>query len=834
TGGGELALIVVDTGAVAFTGDVFANAQDYSGAASASVTGTVTLDADGGAGDVNFTGTTITRNAGTDVLNILGQTAGGGVDTVTLADVGTGGAPFDQVNITTDTLDLTGTIYANTVGGSSTNVTAGASGSVQDAIDMTAANGTVTLASGATYDEGAAITIGVNGLTLAGAGVGSTIDTGGLFNGIVINADNVTIQNLTVNNNDIGISGSGLGTETATITNVAITNNSGLGFDVDTIATLNLSEITLTDNNGSAGTAGTGGDISNVTTVNFTTGSGDDDISINSTDFTHTGNQAITHASVNEFTFNGGDGNDTLTVDFSAGGNWIPAGGITFNGQGNTGPPGDSLTLQNSAPLANVTHTFINTTSGSIAISGGGAVNYTGLEPIFDNTDAVDRVFNFADGNQADIILSDDGTPNDNYSRIASASSAETVDFLHPTNSLTVNGDSGGTGDDTITVSGLDIRFGASLVLDGNNGTDIVTLSSALNDTVLSGVGGGLTGITVTAETINLNAAGIAAQPTVETSGAQSYTGAVVLGDDVVLDGAGITITGTVEADVAANNRTLELNSGAANTISVTSTVGAAQPLAGLTITQSNGATFGGAVDVTQTAAGTIAISDTQAGQTVSFTGDVDADTLTVLGTGNAYNVSFTGATTDITGAGSTTFSNTGGVTLGDSGDTLTFVGGLTATAGTGVSVGGTVQSNGAAIALDTVTLTDNSTIDATNGPTATGGAITLSTSVDADDAGLNDRTLALNSGTANTISVTGTVGAAQPLAGLTITQSNGATFSNTVDVSDGAAGTIAITDTQGAQTVSFTNTVLADALTVAGTGNAYNVSFTGATTDIT
>src|SRR5690606_28780814 len=37
---------------------------------------------------------------------------------------------------------------------------------------------------------------------------------------------------------------------------------------------------------------------------------------------------------------NGGDGNDTLTIDFS-GGNPIPTGGLTFNGEGQTGAPGD-------------------------------------------------------------------------------------------------------------------------------------------------------------------------------------------------------------------------------------------------------------------------------------------------------------------------------------------------------------------------------------------------------------------------------------------------------------------------------------------------------------
>ena len=102
--------------------------------------------------------------------------------------------------------------------------------------------------------------------------------------------------------------------------------------------------------------------------------------------------------------------------------------------------------------------------------------------------------------------------------------------------------------------------------------------------------------------------------------------------------------------------------------ITVTGAVGSTEALAGLTITNSNGATFQSSVDVSDGAAGTIAITDTEDGQTVSFQGNVTADALTT--TANGYNVSLTGGSVQI--GSDTTFANTGSITLGDaSGDVL-------------------------------------------------------------------------------------------------------------------------------------------------------------------
>ena len=57
------------------------------------------------------------------------------------------------------------------------------------------------------------------------------------------------------------------------------------------------------------------------------------------------GGPAVDLIGVTSFTFNGGDGNDSVTINNPAGGLFGPAGGIFVNGGAQTGAPGDSLTL---------------------------------------------------------------------------------------------------------------------------------------------------------------------------------------------------------------------------------------------------------------------------------------------------------------------------------------------------------------------------------------------------------------------------------------------------------------------------------------------------------
>jgi len=152
-----------------------------------------------------------------------------------------------------------------------------------------------------------------------------------------------------------------------------------------------------------------------------------------------------------------------------------------------------------------------------------------------------------------------------------------------------------------------------------------------------------------------------------------------------------------------------------------------------LTVRDSGGATFAGSVD-----AATVDLQDTTG--TVAFQGN------TTIGTGLTtaampYDVSFTGATNNI--AGDTNFLNTGALTFGDGGDTITFAGGLDTTGNPSMAnVNGTVATTNTRMDLDTVTMLGNSTL-------VSGSANTYVASITDND---NGYTLSLQDGTATGI----------------------------------------------------------------------------------
>ena len=90
------------------------------------------------------------------------------------------------------------------------------------------------------------------------------------------------------------------------------------------------------------------------------------------------------------------------------------------------------------------------------------------------------------------------------------------------------------------------------------------------------------------------------------------------------------------------------------------------------------------------------------------------------------------------------------------------------------------ITLSGAAFNLGSGSLTTTGDINLANNVsiTATGG-MTINDKIDADNASSNNRTLTLNSGTGATMTFNNAIGSAQPLAGLTITQSDGATFNS-------------------------------------------------------
>ena len=278
-----------------------------------------------------------------------------------------------------------------------------------------------------------------------------------------------------------------------------------------------------------------------------------------------------------------------------------------------------------------------------------------------------------------------------------------------------------------------------------NTGT--VTLGDATADsTTFTG------GVTATAPS------GVSASGTIATADQNITLGAVTIG-------VGQTLT-LDTANTGGGNIQLSSLSGVAGGVAEDATLKSG----------SGGITVTGAIG---TGIGALILQENNAGATgaVNLQGSVTAASLTTFG--QAYAVSLTG---DASITNAVTFLNTGTLTLGDNGDTLTFVGGLNTTAGpSGTTVGGTVRTNGQQMDLGAVTLAANSALATNN--TAPGGAMLNVASV----TGAN-KTLDLNAGTNGAITATGSVSVSTLTAGAgdNITLTNAANDFGTVSISSG------------------------------------------------
>ncbi|MFM7922595.1 MAG: hypothetical protein ACKPJJ_20435, partial [Planctomycetaceae bacterium] len=141
-----------------------------------------------------------------------------------------------------------------------------------------------------------------------------------------------------------------------------------------------------------------------------------------------------------------------------------------------------------------------------------------------------------------------------------------------------------------------------------------------------------------------------------------------------------------------------------------------------LTVTNSGGTTFSGAVGASGNTIASVVLTATTG--TIEFSSDLYATAVTNAGGNFALNLQ--GTNTAVTNA--VTFGTSGAVALGNGSDTLTFTGGLIHTAGE-TTLNGNVTTTNTALTLAATTVPGNTTLAAGSG-TITLGAATLADGV--------------------------------------------------------------------------------------------------------
>ena len=318
-------------------------------------------------------------------------------------------------------------------------------------------------------------------LTIAGDGSGSTTLVGGAGSAITtaVGASAISLQGLTISG-------------TPPISNPVAT-------------TISLSDVVLIDNGtGNVVTQGTTG----ADSVEIAVNGGIRQIRVN--------NGAWTNLGAGLLTINAGDGNDTITLDFTNG-DPVPAGGIIVNGQGQSGSPGDNLVIVGTGSQnPNYTPSGSTFGNGSILI-GGKTISFTGLEPVdFDGVGTVTLTLPGA----ADLVTFADGTIGVNPAvTISGSSGGVNFEVANVRNSAIVVNTTVSDGNDTITLTSVQATAGITdLTINTGAGTDSVVINGTTSITgnlsitsagALTGAGNVTAGGTASLTTAGVNLTGV-------------------------------------------------------------------------------------------------------------------------------------------------------------------------------------------------------------------------------------------------------------------------------------------------------------------------------------
>jgi hypothetical protein len=230
-----------------------------------------------------------------------------------------------------------------------------------------------------------------------------------------------------------------------------------------------------------------------------------------------------------------------------------------------------------------------------------------------------------------------------------------------------------------------------------------------------------------------------------------------------------------------------------------------------------------------------ITIGAISQGAFITFQDNLTATSINSTGTNANYGLQFLGSNTTVTK--NTNLNNTGGIVLGDSLDTLTFLGGLNVNQISPAQISGIIQSQGAPINIASnnvingnveigLTLNSNSVIRTTFGATGTSGPISLGRVF----SNSNSLTLDAGNSTGSVISINQLRGDGGSLiivnsAGATISQV-GRLTSNANSLASETFGTISILDS--VNSILFNGPILTNKILTFEKN--YNVSFTGST----
>ncbi|MDB5336525.1 MAG: repeat protein, partial [Planctomycetaceae bacterium] len=612
----------------------------------------------------------------------------------------------------------------------------------------------------------------------------------------------LTIHNTAQYNFDIDASGNGFltaqegGTYNFYTINVAIATT----FFVGTIGAgaTPIDGLTV-DSVGTASVVGTGGDDALVVTA---TGPNSGTYSLN-------GGTAVPFAGITSFSFLGGAGDDTLTINNPAGSIFAPVNGIYYDGQSST--IGDTLVVQGGGGAAfNETYTPSSPNDGILTTTGPGVPNqiiqFVGLEPVTDTVAAASLTINgTAAADTINVVNGAGGTTQVN------SNTFELVNFANKT-AVTINSVAGA---DVVTIDAGSRATGLN-TLTVNTGTEADTINLLNNASLV---------------TYNINAG--AGADTIHLATAQ-LGGLDHLPGSIVVDGGSEVDSVDLDDDLADFN----------DTYTVTSTTVSRAVFGGLTYSTIENLTL----DAENTLGGitgnnTINVDSTASGVTTTINAQGGDDTVNV---GNASN-----SLDDIVGP----LVLDGGIDinalhLNNSGDA----------AGPAVTITPTGVAIDGAVAHITATNFQTVDVDVTGAVTITGDAgdndlvVTATSATDADvqlDGGpvvhlTGVTSLTFNAGAGNDtltiINPTGTVFA--PTGGifyngeanttgdsLTLQGGGGATFNETYAPSTVNNGVLVTTNGVVTQTVTFTglepvtDTVTVAAFTINGTAAADTIN---------